>query len=534
MPASNASTCEMYKADITADRLPWQILRFLTPSDTADRAVWQGRDEAWDLAFTVYISVFGSVYLALGLTALVLLIKRDSIRMRTKTFFTVYTTIAILGFSRGLFHVLDPYGILGFIEHRFEQWIIVSRFLATFGFPSLVASYTLLVLTLLRITEVNPGKQWYQHWKFVVPVAIVPYVISLGAEIISQVANYPALIAVIVCEGVFTIWGVTICVTFLFAGVRLLREVRKSQRRTLRRFTSLPEGNEVGAVEATSEEFVKQEFKRHHARIGKTVRKITIITYGTAVLGIVYSLVSASTTVVVCLFIFRDCIGFDGSSASAVGWFILQAATRSTEIPLVIVMLYSITDVTIVANFLKKVFLCRFCRRQQESVAASPLQSGKLVGLHSMSTMNMINSPTVNSNMVNSPTVTSNIDADDSISEVENGVMTQSQVTELDSRTDGGHLGDPLPPSSKTFMLSVQGESATSIESAASAVHTGVVDVSTQTVQQMDKAVQTERPKPTPKPRKSPRHRRQIEAIPQHLIQAPAPSDSHLRRKQTV
>lgn len=509
----------MYKDDLFAGKSPWQILRFLTPSETAERAVWQGRDDAWDLAFTVYISVFGFVYLVIGLTAVILIVKRDSIRLPTKTFFTAYTTIAILGFSRGLFHVLDPYGILGFIADRFEQWIIVSRFLDSFGFPSLVASYTLLVLTLLRITETNPGRQWYQYWKFVLPVAIVPYVIALGAETISNVANYPALIAVIVCEGFFTIWGVAICVIFLFAGVRLLHEVRKRERRTLRRITSEPGAGEETAVHATSEEFATQEFQRRHARIRRTVRKITIITYGTAVLGILYSLVSGATLIIICLFIFNDCIGFSGNSGSAVGWFVLQVAARTTEVPLVILMLYSITDVSTVANLMKKVFLCRFCRRQNESVAASPSQAEKLVGLHSMSTtMTMV---------VSSPTVTSNISA------VENGEMARAQATELNNRSN---FGDPLPPSPKTFTLSAQGESrsATSLESGVSSVHTdnqNVVDVSTQSVQQADKAIQTDKPKPTPKPHTSPAHRRQMEVIPS---QAPAPSDSHLRRKQTV
>ena len=520
MNSSNASTCEMYKDDLFAGKSPWQILRFLTPSETAERAVWQGRDDAWDLAFTVYISVFGFVYLVFGLTAVILIVKRDSIRLPTKTFFTAYTTIAILGFSRGLFHVLDPYGILGFIADRFEQWIIVSRFLDSFGFPSLVASYTLLVLTLLRITETNPGRQWYQYWKFVLPVAIVPYVIALGAETISNVASYPALIAVIVCEGLFTVWGVAICVIFLFAGVRLLHEVHKRERRTLRRITSEPGAGEETAVHATSEEFATQEFQRHHARIRRTVRKITIITYGTAVLGILYSLVSGATLIIICVFIFNDCIGFSGSSGSAVGWFVLQVAARTTEVPLVIVMLYSITDVSTVANLMKKVFFCRFCRRQNGSVAASPSQPERLVPLHSMSTaMTMV---------VNSPTVTSNID---NISAVENGEMAQSRATELNDRSD---FGDPLQPSPKTFMLSAQGESATSIESGVSSGHTdsqSVVDVSTQSVQQADKAVQTDKHKPTPKPHTSPAHRRQMEVMPS---QAPAPSDSHLRRKQTV
>ena len=75
---------------------------------------------------------------------------QDCIQLSTRTFFAVYLSIAILGFSRGAFFVLDPFSILGFINNSFTRWVIVSRFLAILGFPSLVAACTLIILTLAR------------------------------------------------------------------------------------------------------------------------------------------------------------------------------------------------------------------------------------------------------------------------------------------------------------------------------------------------------------------------------------------------
>ena len=104
--AMDVTTCEMYKeVNITSGRLPWQILVFLTPTD---RNFWEARNQAWELAFKIYAGVFSFMYLLIGLMAVMLIIKKECIRLPAKTFFAVYTTIAILGFSRGIFLALDP------------------------------------------------------------------------------------------------------------------------------------------------------------------------------------------------------------------------------------------------------------------------------------------------------------------------------------------------------------------------------------------------------------------------------------------
>ena len=543
------TTCEMYKeVNITGGRQPWQILAFLTPTD---RNFWEGRNEAWDSAFKVYTGVFSFMYLVIGLMAVMLIIKKECIRLPAKTFFAVYTAIAILGFSRGIFLALDPFAIIGFIRNRFDQWIIVSRFLASFGFPSLVASYTLLFLTLLRITKTNPGTQWYQYWKFVIPVVVTPYVVALAAETIGHVASYPALLAVVICEGLFSLWGLIICVTFLFAGMRLLRELSNRERRTIRRSTSMSQRGTF--ARRASEQFTQQEFERHHNRIRRTTRKITIITYGTAVLGIVYSLVSVATLTMVCLFVFRDCIGFRGARANSVFWLVLQVTARISEILLVMVMLYSITDASIIVNFLK----CRYCKRGVHQPAVGSCRS--------------VNPTTCNITMTtrNPSRLTLSVVQEENIDALESGTVPESHNSEpntneekiimveklneavqshkidSDSGTGSGHLDSTVPASPMTFTLSAQCDCATlsaqcdcatlsaqcdcatSFSDSGSITCTDMTEsVGMQTDQQVDKAVQTDS-KPTPKPCEL---KRPLEVKPEKLSSSVSP----FRTKQTV
>ena len=527
--AMDVTTCEMYKAvNITAGRQPWQILVFITPTD---RNFWEGRNEAWDLAFKVYTGVFSFMYLVLGLMAVMLIIKKECIRLPAKTFFAVYTAIAILGFSRGIFLALDPFGIIGFIRNHFNQWIIVSRFLASFGFPSLVASYTLLFLTLLRITKTNPGTQWYQHWKFVIPVVVTPYVIALVAETIGHVASYPALLAVVICEGLFSLWGLLICGTFLFAGVRLLRELSNRQKRTIRRSTSMSQRGTFARRE--SEQFSQREFERHHNRIRRTTRKITIITYGTAVLGIVYSLVSDGTLIMVCLFIFRDCIGFQGARANSVFWLVLQVMTRISEILLVVVMLYSITDASIIVNLLK----CRYCRRGVHHPAVgscrhvNPTTSNIMMTTRDSSRLALSAVQEETADALESGTVSESHHSEPNTNEemVEKlNEAVQSQETDSGNGTGSGDLDSTVPESPMAFTLSAQCDCATSFSDSGSITCTNMTEnqVSMQTVQQVDRAVQTDS-KPTPKPRKL---KMPLEGKPEQLSSSVSP----FKRKQTI
>lgn len=260
-------SCTMFKTILTSGKQPYEILSFLTPLSSQ---IWTERSVAWTTGFKVYIAIFAVLFLLLGIMAVVMIYRKDCVRLPTKTFLAVYSTVAILGFSRAIFLVLDPYGLLGFIVDRFDRWIILSRLLAALGFPSLVASYTLVFFTLLKLSKTSAGRQWYQKWKFVAPIAGVPYVIALAAELIGNTAPYPALISVLACEGFFTVFGVLVCGVFLFAGRRLMHKIRLQERRTVR-VTSVNVTNadleSAHSVQPSS--FATEEYQRRHRRFQK-------------------------------------------------------------------------------------------------------------------------------------------------------------------------------------------------------------------------------------------------------------------------
>lgn len=372
-----ATSCDEYKQNLTSGLMPYQILVFLNP---VDDQIWTERDDVWRSIFKVYVGLLGSIYLLLGLFSIALLIKKDCVRLSTKTFFAVYSTIAVLGFSRALLLALDPYDLLGFISESFPQWIIVTRLLGSFGFPSLVASYTLMVFTLLKIAKANPGKQWYHKWRFVIPIVVSPYVIAIGAEVIGYLAEYPGLLSVIICEMTFALWGITVLITYLIAGGRLMHQLRKRERNTVRMSGS---GISRSAEElATQNDFAAQEYQRHHRHNRRTARKIAIITYATVFMAFLYSLLTFGNIIMVCLFLFKDCLAHMGARGSSAAWLGLHISTRATEITLATIMLYSITDISGVVKFMYRMFVAMCCCKKMRVTECSrqkhPLAEGTL------------------------------------------------------------------------------------------------------------------------------------------------------------
>ncbi len=349
-----AMSCDEYKQNLTSGLFPYEILVFLNP---VDDEIWTERDDVWRSIFKVYIGLLGSIYLMLGLFSIAMLIKKDCVRLATKTFFAVYSTIAVLGFSRALLLALDPYDLLGYISESFPQWIIITRLLGSLGFPSLVASYTLMVFTLLKIAKANPGKQWYHKWRFVMPIVITPYVIAIGAEVIGYLAEYPGLLSVIICEMFFAVWGLTVLITYLIAGGRLMHQLRKRERNTVRISAS---------GMATQNDFAAQEYQRHHRHNRRTARKIAIITYATVFMACLYSLLTFGNIIMVCLFFFQDCLAHMGVMGNSAVWLGLHISTRATEITLATIMLYSITDMSGVIKFMYRMFvaMCR-CKKMK-------------------------------------------------------------------------------------------------------------------------------------------------------------------------
>lgn len=427
---SGPMSCTEYKEMLTSGLRPYQILVFLNPVDN----IWTNRDAGWRSTFKVYIGLLGSVYLLIGIMCLFLLIKKDCIRLSTKTFFAVYTTIAILGFSRALLLALDPYDLVGFISDDFPAWIIVTRILGSFGFPSLVASYTLMVFTLLKVAKANPGKQWYHRWRYVIPIVVLPYIIAISAEVIGYLAEYPGLLSIIVCEVSFSLWGVTVCITYLFAGGRLMHQLRRRERNTVKLSgagiskTAVTEGPSSSSSRQTQTDFATQEYERHHKHNRRTARKIAIITYGTVVLAAVYSFFTCGNIIMVSLFLFKECLGFTGVEGDSDAWLALHILIRTTEITLAVIMLYSITDINGMVKFVSRMFMgmCFCCckrRRVTESSRKNPPHPLEMAG--------MLNDTTLQTNILENSRSEVLINRDDFTKIITTSVTSAGDMNEM-------------------------------------------------------------------------------------------------------
>lgn len=347
---STAKSCLEHIDYLNRDLHPYQTLSLLVPTDDG---VWTERSKNWLILFKVMITLLALLYLTVGIVSAILLVRKDCLRLTTRTFFAVYLSMTILGFSRAALLVLDPFGILGYISDRFPAWIIVSRFLATGGFPSLVAACTLIVLTLVKLVKAGPGKQWYESWCYVLTLLAIPYVIALAAETLGHTGTYPAIFSGLLCEMLFVFWGLFICIAYLVAGTRLLNTLNKCHRNV----TMLSE-NSLASHRSSN---TSAEFKIQDKKTKRIAQKIIVITFGTAAAGIIYAVVSAGAVVMLLLLNFMDCMGFVNQTNSA-AWLAVQFVSFITEIVFACLILYSITDVSLLVSFIKFLLVCQPCR----------------------------------------------------------------------------------------------------------------------------------------------------------------------------
>lgn len=322
--------------------LPVYRLIYLTAPVNGDAGigVWSQRTENWTNAFIASIVLRIPFYLLIAGLSIFFLVKNGA-RFQAKTFPVIYTCTALLGISRVLFLALDPYGVLGWITDHWLPWVIISRLLLAVGIPSLTTSYTLVFLTLWKAGDVTLSRHWHRKWKVTLSVPLVYFLIALLAEILANTSTYPAIVAIIGCELFFSIWGITMCVIYLIAGNRLVRTI---QRRTMRSST----------VSDTNIHRNQLEYRRHIQQgvPARAIKKISYITYGTAVLGVPYSLVNIAALALL-IHLRVECFGKYGEVDSTL-WLCLKISSKVLEIMLAFIILYSVTDVTRLWNALKR------------------------------------------------------------------------------------------------------------------------------------------------------------------------------------
>ncbi len=365
MGSTDDSSTATSRCEDIKDMQVHEIFVLAVPNDDN----WAERTTPWYVFFYLMLVVYGLLYIALGVGCILLLWKRHlARRFRVNTFVAIDLALMTLAISRVLKFLLDPWGQSGYFTCR--GCIIFSRLLSALAFPSLTASYTLVFITLWLSARMQLGRSCVQRLKILIPLCCVHYVVAIAFEIIGSLpfSRYPVVFLLVSCESFFTVWGFSLCFAFLFAGQRLLRSVKTSARNSSRvckdsptmrrqdlieksRFDNRSRG-ETRARSGTKQK-LKTILREHHQR---AIRKVTLITYMTATLGMLYSVVSVVNLTLVCLNLLGDCPGYTNSREKLRPevWLTMSYITFTLELLLALLLTYSISDYQPVLQFLYK------------------------------------------------------------------------------------------------------------------------------------------------------------------------------------
>ena len=351
---------------VLSDKTAITIVSLLVPSDNP---YWKEKTKGWYAFFYLMIIIYSVLFLAFAITCLLLLCKKHlAQRFRVRTFIAIDVALVVLGVSRFLFLVLDPWGQSGFCTHY--ACIVFSRLLGSLGFPSLTASYTLVFITLWISAHMQLGRTWVQKLKILIPLCCIHYVVALIIEIVllAPIEQSVVVVALVVaCEAFFSLWGFLVCFMFFIAGFRLLKTLKKTDKKSSVICRDSPNMTRADLIErsrfkAENKDNMKTRSvttmklkEKVISRQKQALRKVTLITYTTVVLGMLYSLLSIANLFLVSFGLFDGCPGeIRGGEMLPEIWLLIRYIFFTIEFCMAVLLSYSINDITPLIQALRK------------------------------------------------------------------------------------------------------------------------------------------------------------------------------------
>ena len=386
-----------------------EFMQLLVPPSNGviDNDYWSEKTPLWKAFFYIMLILFGILFLALAIFCLLMLAKRHLVQRfkKIRTFIAIDVALAILGFSRVFFLILDPWGQSGFCTHKVCE--VLSRLSGALAFPSITASYSLVFITLWMSARIQLGRSSYQTFKILVPLCFVHYCVAILFETVGFIPwpSGPVVVMylLISCEALFSLWGFLLCFGYLFAGHRLLHSIEKSARNSSRICKDSPNLTRQQLIEKSK--FQNQKYRGRTAsnlklkdmvrdQHKRAIRKVSIIMYLTVILGMLYSILSLGNLVRVILTIFDGCPGFivNMQKQNPAVWLVVSYLFFTLEFLLAVLLTYSITDYRPLLIALRG-GLTKCCR--MGSSTASRKQSPDIVS-SSLNTLNLPMTPKQN------------------------------------------------------------------------------------------------------------------------------------------
>ena len=370
----------------------YQILSVLFPSNSS---MWHERTDSWFTLFYLMMFIYSLIFFGLAFACVFLLIKRHLVqRFRVRTFIAIDLALIILGFSRVIFIFLDPWGQQGFCNHL--TCVIISRLLGALAFPSLTASYTLVFITLWISARMHFGRSWIQKIKILIPFSFLHYGVAIVFEIIALLPLYKPMVVIqmlIICEGMYSIWGFLVCFMFMIAGLRLLKTLKTTVKNSSKICIDSSNINRMGIIarynlkekdsprkeQSTMTKMQDRQSTRKlsHGQLSKSIWKVTLITYITVFLGMIYSCVILFNLVFIVMSIFNDgCLGMIRNKKRYPElWLTFHCVFFTLEVFMSVLLIYTISNTEPLIIMLKNCYKCKRKDRSPSGIVADPSSS---------------------------------------------------------------------------------------------------------------------------------------------------------------
>jgi len=334
-----------------------ELLQLSYPNRDNTFGNWGHLNTGWLVAFYIYIAVFGVAYFVLGTVSLLVLVHRDGRRVLKELNHKIVYTLAcinillvILGYSKFLFFILDPYYISNYLtcEYCHLPWSLME----SLSLPSITIAFTMEFFTLWLCVQMV-RKSVFDKCRFVVLFTFLNFFIVIIVQLIANLFVYPGIIAIIACAIYFICFGIIVCLAYILTAWRVLGTIET----TAHRATLIQKEKPTDKESINKTTIKKIPVKPHTSNKNpptytyretfsitqkKAILKISKICYGTAFLGLLLSVVQVVLLVILSRVLLTDCISTLRTDKNL--WLTFQCLRDCVKLAMGFILLYCTAD----------------------------------------------------------------------------------------------------------------------------------------------------------------------------------------------
>lgn len=181
---------------------------------------WENAQQKWQIAWPMHVYGFSCIFLLLGLTSLLELVRIHlrNRRGRRKTVLKVSVLAMLFIFctTRTIAMLINPYG------SNTDLNPIVVRLLFSIGHPCVISAFSLSLLVLIDTTKMNAAPPTFQRVQFVIAIVVFHVILVLLTDIL--VSFYvQTKVLVLICQIYYLVLGFVFSLGYANVGYKISR-----------------------------------------------------------------------------------------------------------------------------------------------------------------------------------------------------------------------------------------------------------------------------------------------------------------------